>query len=270
MPVNLCGLPCDMAAIKKIAKKHNLRVIEDSCETMFVKRDGQVVGSLSDISCFSTYVAHLLTTGVGGLALASNKEIAIKLRSLVNHGRDSIYISIDDDKSKSGKKLQEIISRRFSFVDIGYSYRLTEFEGALGLAALTRWKEDLGLRKKNAKMLLNGLAEFSDYLQLPFIPKGAEHAFMMFPITVINEKVDTTELVNWLESWNIETRPLLPLLNQPIYQKMFGDLEPKYPIATFIRKNGFYIGCHPQLKDSDINYIISVFNEFFKINKFYK
>lgn len=270
MPVNLCGLPCDMAAIRKIAKKYNLRIIEDSCETMFVKRDGQVVGSLSDISCFSTYMAHLLTTGVGGLALTNDKEIAIKLRSLVNHGRDSIYISIDDDKGKSSKKLREIISRRFSFIDIGYSYRLTEFEGALGLAALTRRKEDLRLRNKNAKMLLNGLAEFGDFLQLPNIPNGAEHAFMMFPITVINNKVNPVELVNWLESWNIETRSLFPLLNQPIYQKMFGNLEPEYPIATFVRKNGFYIGCHPQLKSPDVSYIVSVFNEFFKLNKFKK
>lgn len=270
MPVNLCGLPCDMVAIRKIVKKYNLRIIEDSCETMFVKRDGQVVGSLSDISCFSTYMAHLLTTGVGGLSLTNDKEIAIKLRSLVNHGRDSIYISIDDDKGKGGKKLQEIIGRRFSFTDIGYSYRLTELEGALGLAALTRWKEDLWLRNKNAKMLLNGLAEFSDFLQLPHIPNGVEHAFMMFPITVINKKVDPIELVNWLENWNIETRPLLPLLNQPIYQKIFENLEPRYPVATFIRKNGFYIGCHPQLKNSDISYIVSVFNEFFKINKLKK
>ncbi|MDO8430322.1 MAG: DegT/DnrJ/EryC1/StrS family aminotransferase [bacterium] len=270
MPVNLCGLPANMKAIMKIAKKHKLRVIEDSCETMFVKRDGEMVGSLSDIACFSTYVAHLLTTGVGGLVLTNDKEIAIKLRSLVNHGRDSIYLSIDDDKNKSGGEMKEIISRRFSFIDIGYSYRLTEFEGALGLAGLAQWKENITARKKNARMLLNGLAQFSDFLQLPYIPRGAEHAFMMFPITVINKKINMIELVNWLESWNIETRPLFPLLNQPIYQKIFGDLEPKYPIATFVRKNGFYIGCHPQLKSADISYIISVFKDFFKLNKLQK
>ncbi len=264
IPVNLCGLPADMNAILKIAKKHKLRIIEDSCETMFVKRDGRMVGSLSDISCFSTYVAHLLTTGVGGLALTNDSEIAIKLRSLVNHGRDSIYISIDDDKGKSGKKLQQVISRRFSFIDIGYSYRLTEFEGALGLAELSRWKEDIRARKKNAKALLAGLAGFGDYLQLPSVPRGAEHAFMMFPITVISEKINVDDLVNWLESYNVETRPLLPLLNQPIYQKLFGNLEPHYPVAQFVRKNSFYIGCHPELSSADIRYVLSVFKEFFR------
>jgi dTDP-4-amino-4,6-dideoxygalactose transaminase len=267
IPVNLCGLPSDMVKIMAIAKKHNLRVVEDSCETMFVKRDGKVVGSLSDISCFSTYVAHILTTGVGGLALTSDPELAVKIRSLVNHGRDSIYISIDDDKNKNKKELKEVISRRFSFVDVGYSYRLTEFEGAFGLAALKNYKKEIRIRQKNATLLTRGLSKFSDFLQLPSIPKGAEHAFMMFPIIAVRGKVDPVELVNWLESCNVETRPLFPLLSQPIYQEIFGDLRPQYPVATFLNKNGFYIGCHTQLELADVRYIISVFEEFFKSRK---
>lgn len=267
IPVNLCGLPSDMVKIMAIAKKHNLKVVEDSCETMFVKRDGKVVGSLSDISCFSTYVAHILTTGVGGLALTSDPKLAVKIRSLVNHGRDSIYISIDDDKNKNKKELKEVISRRFSFVDVGYSYRLTEFEGALGLAALKNYKKEIKIRQKNAVLLIKGLSKFSDFLQLPSIPKGAEHAFMMFPIIAIKGKTDPVELVNWLESYSVETRPLFPLLSQPIYREIFGDLRPQYPVATFLNKNGFYIGCHAQFRPSDIKYIISVFEKFFKIKK---
>jgi len=264
MPVNLFGLPADMKKITIIAKKYKLRLIEDSCETMYVKRDNKIVGTASDIVCFSTYVAHLLTTGVGGLALTDDKEIAIKLRSLVNHGRDSIYISIDDDKGKRGKELKEIISRRFSFVDVGYSYRLTEFEGALGLAALARWKKDLRLRQRNATLFSKGLADFKHFIQFPYIPKGAEHAFMMFPIVVIDKRVKVGELVHWLESYNIETRYLFPLLNQPVYQKIFGNIESQYPAAQFVRQNGFYIGCHPELRISDIQYIISAFREFFR------
>ena len=267
IPAHLCGLPADMIAIKKIAGKHNLRIIEDSCETMFVKRDGHVTGSIGDIACFSTYIAHLLTTGVGGLALTNDPELAVKLRSLVNHGRDSIYISIDDDKGKNKKELKEVISRRFSFVDIGYSYRLTEFEGALGLAGLARYKEDLKIRKRNAALLQSGLSKFRKYIQLPTIPRGSEHAFMMFPIVVIDKRFSADELVNWLEEYRVETRSLLPLLSQPIYRKIFGDIESNYPVARFIRENGFYIGCHTQLRPSDIQYIVSVFAEFFHYKK---
>jgi dTDP-4-amino-4,6-dideoxygalactose transaminase len=223
---------------------------------------------VGDIACFSTYIAHLLTTGVGGLAVTNDPELAVKLRSLVNHGRDSIYISIDDDKNKKKNELSEVIKRRFSFVDLGYSYRLTEFEGALGLAGLARYKEDLRLRKRNAALLQSGLSKFKKYIQLPTIPLGAEHAFMMFPIVVIDKRISADELVNWLEEYRVETRSLLPLLNQPIYKKIFGDIESRYPVARFVRENGFYIGCHTQLRSSDIKYIVSVFVKFFEDKKF--
>ena len=80
---------------------------------MFAKYKDKSVGNLSDIACFSTYIAHLLTTGVGGINTTNNIEYAIKLRSLVNHGRDSIYFSIDDDDNKSPDELKEIITKRF-------------------------------------------------------------------------------------------------------------------------------------------------------------
>ena len=79
-------------------------MIEDSCETMFSKYKGRSVGSLGDIGCFSTYVAHLITTGVGGLNTTNNPDYAIKMRSIMNHGRDNIYISIDDDLNKSVRR----------------------------------------------------------------------------------------------------------------------------------------------------------------------
>ena len=139
----------------------------------------------------------------------------------------------------------------------------------MGLAGLAAIKKDFELRKRNANTLVQGLTPFKGALQLPFIPKGAEHAFMMFPIVVTDKKIDAEELVNWLENYNVETRPLFPLLNQPVYKKIFGNLEPRYPVAAFTRKNGFYIGCHPQLKMADINYIISVFKEFFKTKELF-
>ena len=96
MVVHLFGQPADMSEILMIAKKHKLKIIEDSCETMLVKYKGKSVGSFGDISCFSTYVAHLLVTGVGGLAVTNNPKYAEIMRSFANHGRDGIYISIDE------------------------------------------------------------------------------------------------------------------------------------------------------------------------------
>src|SRR5207249_5320991 len=125
-----------MDAVLAIAKKHRLKVIEDSCETVFARYKGKKVGSLGDIGCFSTYVAHYIVTGVGGFATTNDPKLAVRLRSLMNHGRDSIYFQIDDDKGLKGAKLREVVARRFSFVSVGHSFRATEFEAALGLAQL--------------------------------------------------------------------------------------------------------------------------------------
>ena len=98
MPVHIAGLPSDMDPIMDIADRHGLRVIEDSCEAMFVRYRGRPVGSFGSVACFSTYVAHILVTGVGGLAVTNDPDLAVLMKSLFNHGRDSIYIRIDDDQ----------------------------------------------------------------------------------------------------------------------------------------------------------------------------
>lgn len=267
MPVHVFGVSCEMPAILAIARKRKLRVIEDSCEAAFVNHRGEPVGSQGDIACFSTYQAHLVTTGVGGFLATNDPAIAVKARSLANHGRDAIYLTMDDSRGKRGRALAEVIDRRFSFVSVGYSYRLTELEGALGVAELAHWRENLAKRQANADFLLTGLAPFAPWLQFPSWPAHSEHAFMMFPIVIRNRRIRKAELTQWLESWNVETRDMLPLLNQPVYQKIFGNLEPQYPIATRVRKNGFYVGCHPGLTKSDLAYMVGVFAEFFRKKK---
>ena len=178
IPVHLCGLPCDMDPLMKLKADHNLTMIEDSCETMFAKYKGRPVGSFGEFSCFSTYVAHILVTGVGGLALTSDDELAVMLRSLCNHGRDGIYLSIDDDDKARGKELETIMKKRFSFVRLGYSFRATELEGALACGQFERRNEMLARRKENAEMLTRALQDLSDVLQLPTVPQGRDHVFM--------------------------------------------------------------------------------------------
>jgi perosamine synthetase len=265
MPVHLFGQPCDMDPILAIAKKHKLRIIEDSCETMFVKYKGKPTGSWGDVACFSTYVAHLIVTGVGGLALTNDSDLAVLIKSLYNHGRDSIYISIDDDDTKDRKKLFQIVERRFSFVHVGYSYRGTEMEGALGVAMLETKDEMLKKRWRNAMALTKGLKAYEDYIQLPTVRPETEHAFMMYPL-VVHEKAPfkREDLIFYLEERGVETRNLMPLLNQPIYKKLFGNLESKYPVARWINKSGFYIGCHQELTQTDLDFILSTFKSFFQ------
>jgi perosamine synthetase len=262
MPVHLMGLPCDMDPIWELAKKHKLKIIEDSCESMLAEYKGKKVGSLGDVGCFSTYVAHLLVTGVGGLSTTNDKKIATKIRSLMNHGRDPYYLSIDDDDNARGEDLFKIVAKRFNYMSVGHSARCTEMEAALGLDQLSSLEEIVAKRQGIAKKFIKNLSHLSDHIQLPTIPKNRTHSFMLFPILLKNEKKEG--LIRYLEKRGIETRDLMPLLNQPIYKKLFGNIESNYPNALKIRKNGFYIGCHQYLSNEDIKFITTAINSYFK------
>ncbi len=263
MAVHLFGQPAEMDRIMELAKKYHLRVIEDSCETMFAAFQGKSAGSFGDISCFSTYACHIICTGVGGLAVTNDPHLALALRSLANHGRDAIYHSIDDDKTEDSNRLKMIIERRFKFIRPGYSYRATEMEAALGLAQLEEISGNITRRRNNAAFLLENLRKWAQHLQLPSIMPGAEHSFMMFPI-VVKQPLRREDLTLFLEKNNIETREMLPLTNQPYNQKLFGaDLEQRFPAAKHINENGFYIGCHPDLSSEELSYVVSKFAGFF-------
>lgn len=263
MPVHLFGLSADMEAIMAAARRHKLKVIEDSAQSVGVRHRGEPVGSQGDIACYSTYVSHIVSTGVGGMVLTNDPRQATLIQSLVQYGRDTIYRTADDDRGLSGRALKDMVRRRFNFVTIGYSYRLTELEGALGMAELTYLQKNILRRQKNAEYLRRGLAPFSKYLQLPWWPAHSEHAFMMFPVAVITKKFSRDELTYWLEEQNIETRPFYSLLSLPVYSRLFGNIERRYPVARWARQKGFFIGCHPELQRSDLDYILAAFREFF-------
>lgn len=257
IPVHPFGQPADMAPIREIADRYNLAVIEDSCESAFVSQNGQKVGSMSDIGCFSLYMAHLLTAGVGGLSLTSNPDYAAKMRSLVNHGRDGIYISIDDDD----RVTPEILARRFRFESVGHSFRVTEFEAALALAQLGGWADMISRRYANAAHLTDGLyfLGMEKYLQLPRVRPTNGHAWMMYPLVV--REGNKWPLIEHLERAGIETREMLPLTNQPVYDGWCNEAD--YPVAKWINDGGFYVGCHQYLSEADLDHIIETIGGFF-------
>lgn len=261
MPVHLSGLPCDMDPIMEIAERHGLRVLEDSAETMFARYKGKAVGSFGDIGCLSTYAAHIITTGVGGLCTTSDPDLLVIMKSLVNHGRDSIYIRMDDDQQSDD--VFEIANRRFSFVRLGHSFRATEMEAALGLAELERYEQSIQRRQELAGRLSAGLSGLESVLQLPKIRPECDHTFMFYPLVIKEEGGSRDDLIRYLEEHAIETRYLLPLINQPIYRELFGDLDNEYPVAARLNERAFYIGCHPVISDADNDYVIEKFNEYF-------
>lgn len=259
MPVHLLGQPAQMDKIMRIAKKHKLKVVEDSCETMFVKFKGKPVGSQGDIACFSSYLAHIISTGVGGFITTNDKEAHDYMRSLIWHGRDNMYLNIDANNTKNKKAL---IHARFKFDKSGYSYRATELEAALGIDELARAKQIIKSRQENAEYLFNKLEplEAVGYISLPTIADGAEHAWMFFPILVRNHS-DRDKLALFLEERGVQTRWIMPLTNQPVYASWLKQKD--YPRADIVNRFGILLGCHHLLVKKDLKYLVECIEAYF-------
>jgi perosamine synthetase len=247
MPVHLFGQACD-PYIYEIAKKYKLKVIEDSCETILNPTKG-------DVSCHSTYMAHHVTTGVGGMASTNDIELMILMRSYANHGRNSGYIPGWDGGSK-GLSIQ-LLRQRFCFDRVGYSCRGTEFEAVLGLSQMKDLKKNVEKRRKVFIDMLDALGKFDE---LSFVGV-TNNTCMMFPI-VINEKskLKKYELCLELEKNGIETRDMMPITNQPCYKEFFR--EDTFSVARDINERGFYIGCHAGMGKKDVEYIQKVFEDY--------
>jgi len=266
VPVHLFGKPADMPRIRLRADMAGLKVVEDSCESMgvgFHALWGQpadhigYVGSYGDFGCFSTYSCHLIVTGVGGLITSHSYELDQLARSYANHGRDPYFLG---GKSGDGKDPLELIQKRFLYHRVGYSCRGTEFESAVGLPQLKTLKSNVQRRTSIAQRLIDELdhCQFQFQNSLPAINRDSAH--MMFPMVLKDDSIDRDRLCLSLEQQGIETRPLFPLLSQPVYQKLFPGQDERFPIAKRISSRGFYVGCHPGLTDDDVTYLISTLN----------
>lgn len=243
MPVHLFGLPCDMDPILALARRHGLRVIEDSCQTMFVRYRGRPVGSFGDLACFSTRVSHLIATGIGGFVCANDPRLAAIARSLVNDGRAE-----DPPHAGSGG------AGHFRFERVGFSYRASELEAAIGVAQLEGHATMLATRRRHAAALSARLAPCADLVQRPTCPADREHAYAMYPLVLSEAAPSKQSVAAALAARGVETRDFLPLVSQPVYHRRFGDLLADLPVARGLDARGFYVGCHDGLDADDVEW----------------
>lgn len=267
IPVHLFGLPADMwylTSMLSMMGREDIKIIEDSCETMFASQSGKSVGSWGDLACFSTYVAHLIVGGVGGLVTTNDDKLAEICRSLMAHGRNAIYTNIDDDNNVTDEKLKDIVERRYQFERVGYSYRATELEAAIALSELERYEINIQTRRDNACYLTSLLRRLEPLsLQLPWTPRKSQHSFMMYPM-VCASWVDRDDFLMYLETRGIETRYLFPLLSQPVYKNLFPGEDEKFPVAQRLAKQGFFIGMHQGLTLEDMDYVSETIHTYFR------
>jgi len=274
--VHLLGHPADMSRIMEIAHRHDLLVIEDSCEALGTKYRGKLVGTFGSLSTFSFFETHHISTGEGGMVCTDNALYSILARSLRAFGRACTCPVCLTHKQppepcplryKTDLAELEGYDRRYIFTHIGYSLKMTELQASLGITQLDKFDGFLEARKRNAKYYTYKLKTYP-YLQLPIEKPYAKHSWFMYPIVVRAEAPFTkNQLVECLEKNKIETRPIMAamafqpsLAHSPLKYRKIGKL----PVAENVKNNGFVIGCHPKITKAERAFVLEVMTDFFE------
>lgn len=243
--VHIYGHPADMDPILKIAKKHNLFVIEDAAEAHGAEYKGKKVGSLGDAGCFSFYANKIITSGEGGMVVTNNKEIAEKARSLgsLAYGKEN----------------------RFMHEGIGFNYRMTNLQAALGCAQMKSIDKAIEKKRQIANWYKEELKDMPE-IQLPVEKEYAKNVYWMFHIVLKGAWGNRrNELMEYLKKEGIETREsFVPYNMQKILIEKGMTKEGGCPIANAIGRSGLYLPSGPNLEYDEVRYVASSLKKYLK------
>ncbi|MDR9779620.1 DegT/DnrJ/EryC1/StrS family aminotransferase [Rhizobium redzepovicii] len=243
MVVHIYGLPCDMAAINEIARRHNLKIIEDAAEMHGQTYNGQPCGSFGDVSIFSFYPNKHITTGEGGMIVTDSDAIADRCRGLRN--------------------LCFLPARRFVHEELGWNMRMTNMQAALGCAQLERLPEFVE-RKRAMGSLYTELLQDLPGIQLPLAETSyARNIYWVYGIVLKDEiDFDAAEAMKRLAAKGVGCRPFFwPMHEQPVLQKMGFFKDADLPVAARIARRGFYIPSGLALGEDQIREVASIVAE---------
>jgi perosamine synthetase len=242
LPVHLYGHPCDMDPILRLARLHDLSVVEDAAEAHGAEYRRRKAGSIGDIGCFSFYANKIITCGEGGMVVTKDDAIAEKARSLKDLAFDR--------------------ERRFLHTDIGYNYRMTNIQAAIGLAQLERIDEMVE-RRRNHAMRYNQLLAGVPGIQRPVEMPWARNVYWMYSLLIHDEfGMGREELMKLLEERGVESRTFFfPMHEQPVFRRMKIFPDGRYPVAENLGRRGLYLPSSSGLSDDEIRYVCDVLIE---------
>ncbi len=267
---NLLGNIADWKKIFNLAKKYNLKIIEDSADTIGYSFNGTTTGKFSDVVTTSFYGAHLITgAGFGGLVCFNDKKLFEKAKMLREYGRSSATFNQKIDlKSRFQEKLSGVqYDLKYFFSEMGYNFIPSEISAAFGLEQLKKLKFIVNKRIKVFKILDNFFKD-NKFFKTPIQEKNIKTGWLAYPI-LLSEKAPfkRAELQIYLEKNGIQTRPIFSgnILKQPLMKKRkFRVHKDATKNSEYVMKNGILIGCHHGLKNSEINYMLNTINKFLK------
>ena len=236
LPVHTFGQPADMDAVLKVAREHNLAVIEDACEALGAEYKGRKAGTLGDCGVFGFYPNKQITTGEGGMIVTNRGEWDSLFRSLRNQGRDTF------DAWLNHKRL-------------GYNYRLDEMSAALGLAQLGRIDDLLANRQQVADWYNERLTEVQG-LRPPYVaPTTTRTSWFVFVVR-LDLDINRNVVMALLEEKGIPSRPYFtPIHLQPFYQERFGYRQHDFPVTEAVARSTLALPFFGTMREEQVEYV---------------
>ena len=266
MIAHTLGNPFDLATVSAFCRAHDLWLIEDCCDAVGARYDGQHVGTFGHFATTSFYPAHHITMGEGGAVITNTGRLKVLAESFRDWGRDCWC---DPGKENTcGKRFdQEFGSlpagydHKYVYSHIGYNLKITDMQAAVGVAQLDKLDGFIEARNRNFQRLHDGLADLDDVYLRPEPTPNSEPSWFGFPLAVRPEgRLTRNTVVRGLEEHGIATRLVFAgnLLRQPAYAAIRHRVVGALPNADFTMNNSFWLGGYPGLSDAHIDHVLDV------------
>jgi CDP-6-deoxy-D-xylo-4-hexulose-3-dehydrase len=268
------GNPFNLKVILEICKKHHLWLIEDNCDSLGSRYNGQLTGTFGDIGTLSFYPAHHITMGEGGAVFTNNAELKMIIESFRDWGRDC-YCQPGKDNT-CGKRfcwklgdLPEGYDHKYTYAHAGYNLKITDMQAACGLAQMDKLEGFIQARKDNFKYLYERLQSCQDFLILPEATANSDPSWFGFLMTIKPEaNIRRVDLLSYLDQEKIGTRLLFAgnLIRQPYMEgrsyRVSGDLTH----TDTVMNDSFWVGVYPGLTEEMLDFTASKIETFLGVN----
>jgi len=264
------GNPFDLDKVLEICEKYNLWLIEDNCDALGSKYNGQYTGTFGHIATFSFYPPHHITMGEGGALVANDAQLKRLIESFRDWGRDCWCEAGCDNTC--GKRFEWQLGslpygydHKYIYSHIGYNLKATDMQAAVGVAQLEKLTGFIKARKRNWKRLYDGLKKHESHFILPKPTENSDPSWFGLLLTVKeNAPFSRNEITNYLEENKIATRLLFSgnIIQHPCFENVKYHIYNNLKNTDFIMNNTFWIGVHPGLTGEMIEYILKEFDEF--------